>query len=37
MKKPGTGLPLSKKKFLIGKRLKRDVSSDKLLKLKDFY
>ena len=35
-KKPGTGIPESKVKLIIGKKLKNDVSNQKLLKLKDF-
>lgn len=36
-KKPGTGIPLSKKKFVIGKKLRKNVSSNRLLKLQDIY
>lgn len=37
IKKPGSGIPFNKKNLIVGKKLKRDVSSDRLLKLRDFY
>ncbi len=37
IKKPGNGIPLTKKKLVIGKKLRRNVSSNKLLKFQDFY
>ena len=36
LKKPGTGLNLDKINEIIGKRLKKDVTPDYLLKLEDF-
>ncbi len=35
-KKPGTGIPYSTKETIIGKKLIRDVSADRLLKTEDF-
>jgi N-acetylneuraminate synthase len=35
-KKPGTGIPFTDRARLIGRRLKRDVCSDRLLKWEDF-
>ena len=35
-KKPGVGIPAEKYKILIGKKLKKNISSDKLIKLDDF-
>lgn len=36
-KKPGNGIPFSKKRYVIGKKLRRNVSSKRLLKFQDFY
>jgi sialic acid synthase SpsE len=35
MKKPGTGIPYKFKHKVIGKKASRDISSNKLLKLRD--
>ena len=36
VKRPGTGLPPDQLKNIIGKKAKRDISQDELLKKKDF-
>ena len=36
LKKPGTGIPPNKLNLIVGKKLKKNVKTNKLLNIKDF-